>query len=257
MKTTHFQKLFDQTQQEALSIVMKAPILNEFEHLNKRQLQEFALGFFHFVKLSPKYFTSLLARSPNDIMRLTLIDNIIDEMGGVNNIQESDSSDTHPNLYRRFAYELGLSDRELGHIDGVKPYAKRMYGNFCRVAFDSPFWRSLGGLSPGIENVFDQWIGKIYKGLLARKKFSPGALVYFDIHAALDHIHGEKFRECILKTLTTEEDFAQLRDGALTVARIHRKFLDDFAQSVHSELPAPCLSAFTAENLSEPSSLTR
>lgn len=257
MKATHFQKLFDQTQQEALSIVMKAPILNEFEYLNKRQLQEFALGFFHFVKLSPKYFTSLLARSPNDMMRLTLIDNIIDEMGGVNNIQESDSSDTHPNLYRRFAYELGLSDRQLDYINEAKPYAKSMHDNFCHVAFDSPFWRSLGGLSPGIENVFDQWVGKIYKGLLARKEFSPGALIYFDIHAALDHIHGEKFRECILKSLVNEEDFAQLRDGALTVARVHRKFLDDFAQSIHSELPVPYLGAFTAENFSGSSSLTR
>lgn len=257
MKTTQLQKLFDQTQQEALAIVMKAPILAEFERLNKRQLQEFAVGFFHFVKLSPKYFTSLLARSPNDIMRLTLIDNIIDEMGGVNNIQESNSSDTHPNLYRRFAYELGLSDKDLDNINSAKPYAKRMHDNFCRVALESPFWRSLGGLSPGIENVFDQWVGEIYKGLLARKSFSPGALIYFDIHAALDHVHGEKFRECILKSLISDEDFIQLRDGALTVARIHRKFLDDFAQSISSELPAPCLSTLTAESLLEPSSLVR
>lgn len=231
-----FEKEFDRITDQSLSIVTSSSLLTSFDNIDDHQLLAFAKGFYHFVKYSPEYFSTLICKSPHNEIRLVLVDNLIDEFGGIENIHSLNTSGFHPELYRRFTRSLGISDQELNNLNLAKPYVKQMHDDFVKLALNSTFWLSLGALSPGIENIFFRWINIIYKGLKKRNCFSEDDLIYFKLHSIIDQIHGNKLKGCILKYIENESNLKLLETGAIEISRIHQRFFEALSNDIYYSL---------------------
>jgi len=221
-----FEKQFDRITEQSLLIVTSSTLLTHFDEISEQQLFDFAKGFYHFVKYSPEYFSTLICKSPHNEIRLVLVDNLIDEFGGIEKIHTLNTSGFHPELYRRFTRSLGISDQELNDLNSAKPYVKKMHDDFVKLALNSTFWLSLGALSPGIENIFYHWINIIYNGLKKRNCFTEEDLIYFKLHSIIDQIHGNKLKCCILKHIENENNLRLLEAGAIQISHIHQNFFE-------------------------------
>lgn len=223
---------FDQLTQESAHLIMSVPILHQFDRLNLTQLKLFAKEYHVFIDYFPQYLGALIHKSPNETIRLAILDNLVEESGGMEQVEHLDGSKTHPEIYRRFAYKLGVTKQEL-FSGNQRPYSNKMLNDLKELSTHADFFTALGGITPGIENVFHQWIGLVYQGLRKHDFLNEEDLYFFSSHAIMDIEHGEKFKQCLLPFLDVPKRREQLSIGATRMEEILKDFFtglaDDFA----------------------------
>lgn len=209
-------KFFDSVTEEILQIILETPLIRNISQLNRAELQQFFVQFHYFVDAFPRYLGALVWQSPDDKIRLVLLDNLIDESGGFERIQSLNSADTHPALFRRVLHRLNISDQQLATFP-PEDYTRQMLSELEKLFIHSPFLEAFGGIAPGVESIFYTWIEVVQKGLEAYSYFTQDDLLYFSLHAVVDHEHSNALKNAIMPYLNTEYNRKLLRRGALTM----------------------------------------
>ncbi len=223
---------FDETAKLALDKILSAQIIRRFSYLSPTQLRPFCMGFHAFIDYFPKYLGSLISCAPNDTLRLLLIDNLVDESGGINRVEQLDSSGIHAQLFRNFCYQFGITDSELLDHNQQDNVTISLINQLTKLSQHESFYTALGGVSPGLENVFPHWIKLILEGLKQNTYIDPNSLLYFELHTTIDLEHGQKFKDCLINAIKREKDWKSLRKGAWIMTDLLYDFLNKLNELV-------------------------
>lgn len=225
------EKFYDKVTDEVLNIVLEIPLLHSFSDLDITQIKLFTTQFYYLVKAFPRYLGALIWKAYDENIRLALVDNLVDECGGIEHIKSRELIGTHPAIYRRITRALDISDHELEGTQ-PRPYTKRMLDELEALFINAPFIESFGGMAPGIESISYIWIDVIHKGLARQKFFVEEDLYYFSLHTVVDKDHSSVFKNAIIPYLNDNAARDQLRDGALRMVHAQKILFEGIASDI-------------------------
>ncbi|HEX4013326.1 MAG TPA: CADD family putative folate metabolism protein [Candidatus Cybelea sp.] len=112
--------------------------------LTREQMQQYAAQYYHHVLAEPTYLSNVHANTPHfasdgtpDLSaRQTILANLVDEEFGPKN---------HPELWKRFATSLGLSEAELAAAPAL-PATQRLIETFTDICRNRPHYAGLAAL---------------------------------------------------------------------------------------------------------------
>jgi pyrroloquinoline-quinone synthase len=239
---TH-QQLFEGLKAELLEKMLSVELLHDFHHLNDQALRLFVCQFYPIIKKFPHYLTALMCKTSDEKLRLIILDNLIDEMGGIDNIKNRSNKEAHYKLFAHFGYALELSDTDLEANNTLRPYTSHFLKTVDNIFDHTNIIKGIGALTFGIESIYPFWIDHVYQGLLAQKRFSDEALYHFKLHTAIDLIHGQVLEEGISSHLKTKKDRELLLQGAMETVNSFKDFFIGLSQDIQMVLPTEKQSA--------------
>lgn len=170
--------------------------------LTKETLKEYAKEYYHHVKAFPTYISALHSRCENPDIRKHLLDNLVDEEG---------SSPTHPDLWRQFAFALGVNAEELSNHK-PHPATQELITCFRENCTSKP-------LSVGIASLYsyESQIPAICQTKIeGLKKWygmkDPIGYQYFSVHETADIEHSGVERTLLQKIVHTDNRDALLQE---------------------------------------------
>ncbi len=176
-------------------------------------LREYAKQYYHHVKAFPRYISSIHSKCDDIKSRQVLLGNLIEEEQGEEN---------HPELWLRFAENLGTSREEVEKAElGEK--TKALIEGFFKLAGES-YAKGIGALY-----AYERQVPEVAKSKIdGLEKFydikSEQALKFFKVHIHADEWHSE---ECanLIKNLSVQ-DQKEAKKGAVEGAKLLWQFLD-------------------------------
>jgi pyrroloquinoline quinone (PQQ) biosynthesis protein C len=120
--------------------------------LSRQDLQAFAFQFEHFLRATPRHFFCLGANTPDVIpndhdLRRSFAENLNDDMG------VSDRVKDHFEIFRRFAYAVGLSQEQL-EASRPLPSTNAFNLGLMYLAKHLPVWEGMAAVSWANEGLF-------------------------------------------------------------------------------------------------------
>ncbi len=185
-------------------------------------LQTYAREYYHHVKAFPTYLSAVHSRTEDMAVRRHLLENLMDEEAG---------SPNHPDLWRRFALSLGVSEAELDQAPGEA--AQELIATFRSLCQSGVITEGLSALYsyesqiPAICTTKIDGLKKHY-GLTSPKSWS-----YFSVHETADIEHAQVERDLLNNLVTKQEEEKALLASQKTV-----QALWDFLSSFHVECMA-------------------
>ncbi len=165
---------------------------------------------------------------PNNQALFTLADNLMDELGGPENIEEFDYSGLHVNLLGGLMKGLGFTDGDLQNIEPL-PETKR-YIEFLNEGYlNKPFIESIAYIAAGMEAIFPEIAKRMYMALSHR--FTDEQLIHFKEHMVADVKHDQQLRTMIFPLLEKPGALEQFEKGAKEVAEYQFAMLEAFVRS--------------------------
>lgn len=166
--------------------------------LTKEQLQAYAKDYYLHIKAFPRYLSALHSRCDHLPARKLLLENLMDEENGYPN---------HIDLWKRFAFALGVTEEELEqHQPSLQ--AQQKVETFLR-------WCQSGSLSAGVaalytyESQIPEVAGAKISGLKEFFGFeNPEDYEYFSVHHDIDIKHSQEEREMIEMLKKDDEKLA-------------------------------------------------
>jgi pyrroloquinoline-quinone synthase len=184
--------------------------------LTKDMLREYAQEYYLQVKAFPTYVSATHAQCEDMTVRQMLLENLVEEEQG---------PDNHPDLWRRFAGELGVpreeleSRRYLSHTRAsvriLKELARRdnpAEGLAALYAYESQI--------PEISTTKIEGLKKWYN------LDTQDALVFFAVHEHADEIHRTVTREALERMCVTDEQKQAALDSAREACDAFNLLLD-------------------------------
>ncbi len=169
-------------------------------------LREYAKEYYHHVGLFPTYLSALHSHTADPLTRRTLLQNLIEEEAG---------SPNHPDLWREFALELGVTHEELAHHQPMKEMHD-LVSTFQAVCAKETTGEGIAALYAYESQIPEICISKI-DGLKEHYGMqNPKGWRYFSVHIAADKEHAAQERE-LLKSYVTPDNQAEIK---ATTARI-------------------------------------
>src|SRR5579862_4826875 len=92
---------YDSVASEIQEVILSVPLLHRMDELTSEQIRFFCSQYYHLVQAFPRYLGALIWLSTDEKVRLTLVDNLVDECGGMENIEKQNLLQTHPEIFRR------------------------------------------------------------------------------------------------------------------------------------------------------------
>jgi pyrroloquinoline quinone (PQQ) biosynthesis protein C len=213
---------YDQVIQEAANTLLAIPILNKLSDLSRDQLHYLFSQIYYFVDLFPGLLGILLWKINDERIRFAIIDNLVDECGGIEKIRANDHSATHSRLLLKFIATLSKSDVPLAN---KSVNTERLINDFNGFFINSTPVEVMAAMA-SMEGMSTQWFGLIYQQLLARKAFSQDDLYFFELHTGLDEVHGNILKEVLMPLLKDEKSFILLRNGVMRSISIWKCFYE-------------------------------
>ena len=207
------------------------PFLDKIGSLNNEQLKIFASQFYLYVKMFPRLMGAVIYNVPDEISRLPLILNLINECGGLKYMEKLDNSHTHPALFRRFTRKLGIKDEDLEKSKPL-PSTKQFIEVYEKLYLKSPPIKSMGAVGPGTECIVPIMYVPILEGLRKQKKFSEDDLYFFSLHLPVDEEHCEMICKALTPNMDDKKNQKLVRDGALEALTARKKFWDGLAKAI-------------------------
>lgn len=215
------EKYFEQVINETAVTLISAPILNKLDVLATHQLHFLFSQIYYLVELFPGLLATLIFQT-NDIgIRFAIIDNLVDEFGGIEKIRNNDYSSTHSQLLKCFLEKL--STETPAKLVDKATTTKIMLSHFRKLFIHSTLVEVLGAMA-AMEGASTKWFNHLYQKLIARKEFSDDDLYFFKLHTVMDEDHGNILKEKLLPLLTDKENLAFFKNGATTAALISKHF---------------------------------
>jgi pyrroloquinoline-quinone synthase len=184
--------------------------------LTKDMLREYAQEYYLQVKAFPTYVSATHAQCEDMTVRQMLLENLVEEEQG---------PDNHPDLWRRFAGELGVSREELesrrylshtrASVRILKELARRdnpAEGLAALYAYESQI--------PEISTTKIEGLKKWYN------LDTQDALVFFAVHEHADEIHRTVTREALERMCVTDEQKQAALDSAREACDAFNLLLD-------------------------------
>lgn len=192
--------------------------------LSKECLKEYAKDYYHHVRAFPTYLSALHSHTEDMSVRKEILNNLIEEEAGEPN---------HPDLWKRFALSLGVTEEE---IVEHKPS--------CEMGSLIDTFRSLcqkGSLSEGLAALYayESQIPAICESKIEGLKShysmtNPSSYHYFTVHIAADVEHSRVERELLVKH-TSEQTTDSVLQAAEKVLNTLWNYLESLYTKYHSE----------------------
>jgi pyrroloquinoline quinone (PQQ) biosynthesis protein C len=169
---------------------LKHPLLDSarFAALEHEDVVVFAEQCYEFVRCFPLYLGGLLAHIPDTEIDtlMVLTDNLVDECGGYDRLEDGDTRDAHPRLFRRFLVRLGLVSDPSETPERPKeifPGTQEFVEEYFRLCDSEHFSLALGAFGPGNECFAKKWV-PILAGLRKNEaEFTEEDLIFFSVHS--------------------------------------------------------------------------
>jgi len=196
--------------------------------LTLEQLKQYAGQYMHHVLAEPTYLSAVHSNTPHFFSdgksdlgpRQTILQNLVDEEMGPRN---------HPELWKRFAAALGLSDDDLAAA-GAMPATQRLVATFTDICRNRPYYAGLAALHAFESQVPDIARVKI-EGLRRFYGFAdPAAYDFFSVHEKADVYHSAAEWELIERAADTPEK----RDEVVSATREACEALWSFLDGVYA-----------------------
>ena len=151
----------------------------------------------------------------------------------VNIDAEQFSELTHPALFRRFLFALGLTPAELADVQAIRETAMfvKEYQSVCR---DGDWLVSMGAMGPGTECVVPALYTPIEKGIAGSGLVSDIDYIFWTIHIHCDEGHGANIIEAIKPYAHTLENQSLIAEGAMRVLNARKVWFDGLEKLVFS-----------------------
>ena len=185
------------------------PFLTRFAagELTRWQIWGYASQHYHLVGFFPAYLEAVAHRTPDAEVRRLLREILEDEYMRPESFERS-----HPALYRHFLRAVGFGEGDWDRVPRLP--ATRA---FVQIHLDMTLrsWlEALGAVGPGHEWAIPLMFPHLVQGIERSLRLPPAALEYFQLHINLDVEHGKVLQESLLRWATTEENQAEIRQGA-------------------------------------------
>ena len=155
--------------------------------LSKEALADYARQYYYHVAAFPTYLSAVHARCDDQATRKQLLDNLIDEEAG---------SPNHPDLWKKFAKDLGVEDVDLAKTE-KEPETKNLIGTFRSVCGQGSTAEGLAALYAYESQIPAICESKI-DGLKKHYGFTdPEHYEYFSVHIEADREHSAAERKML------------------------------------------------------------
>jgi pyrroloquinoline quinone (PQQ) biosynthesis protein C len=177
--------------------------------LSREQLQDFAFEFEHFLRATPRHFFCLGANAldvipDDDDLRRSFAENLNDDMG----VTEREKD--HFQIFRRFAYAVGLSVEQL-EASRPLPSTNAFNLGLMYLAKDLPIWEGMAAVSWANEGLFTLGLTALWERALATHYGLRRDQIFLP-PAAEEAAHVRLPREYILDYAETERTQRRIRD---------------------------------------------
>lgn len=221
MKKMIIEQHVDQIVNDTADTLISAPILHQIDILTRSQLHFLFSQIYYLVESFPGLLAALILQTNDDAIRFAIIDNLVDECGGIEKVRSRDFSATHSQLLKQFIEKL--SDKATPAIAEKSAHTNIMLSHFKRLFFNSTLVEVLSALA-AMEGASTKWFNLLYKKLLVRNEFTGDDLYFFELHTVMDEEHGDVLKETLLPLLTNDENLALFESGATTAGLISKNF---------------------------------
>jgi pyrroloquinoline quinone (PQQ) biosynthesis protein C len=173
------------------------PYLDRFQRgeLDSRDLEDYAVQFYAFVKQFPRILATLLANTPDTRAADELCIILASELGN------GKPSERHEYLYHRFLRSIGL-DPKAALKGGMEPETEDFVRGMGELYGHRDYGVALGA-SFGLENMaitmWDHLLPGLQK-LKASPQFKEIDLTYFTFHRELEEEHEDSMEEALAKS---------------------------------------------------------
>lgn len=192
--------------------------------LTLEQLKQYAGQYMHHVLAEPTYLSAVHANTPHyasdgtfDLTpRQTILRNLVDEEMGPRN---------HPELWKRFAASLGLTERDLAEAAAL-PATRRLIATFTECCRNRPYYAGLAALHafesqvPAIAAVKIAGLRKFY-GFEDAEDYA-----FFSVHEEADVYHSQAEWSLIEAAADTPERRTEVLGATRAACEALWSFLD-------------------------------
>ncbi len=190
--------------------------------ISRETLRNYASQYYHHVSAFPRYLSATHSGCADLATRQLLLENLNDEERGAEN---------HPELWLRFAEELGL-DREQVKNQALQPETQALIESFMTAARSS-YEEGLGALL-AYEHQVPQVATFKMDALKKHYGFAEGCngLTFFDVHRKADVYHTEALKQALDQLPPAAQAKAE---AAATIASTR---LWEFLDGIHNRAAA-------------------
>jgi pyrroloquinoline-quinone synthase len=180
------------------------------------EVQVLAVQMYKFSKEFNRILASILSCCPDEQAQLVILENLFDEMG------QGNPNYAHPELFRQFTRELGISDETLVGLP-TEPETRNLIDTYLNLPHQYGYLAALGGVCFASEGIVSTLYTQIQNGILGTARFPKEALIFFDVHIVVDESHAAKLAELIEPRITTTEVAMDVNRAILDAmdARVH------------------------------------
>lgn len=170
--------------------------------LSMNALADYAKQYYHHVAAFPTYLSSVHAGCDDQTTRKQLLNNLIDEEAG---------SPNHPDLWKKFAAGLGVSETEMTKTS-KEPETTHLINTFRGICRQGSTAQGLAALYAYESQIPEICVSKI-DGLQKHYGITdPEHYQYFSVHIEADREHAAAERD-MLNAHVNEQNFAAVRDA--------------------------------------------
>jgi pyrroloquinoline-quinone synthase len=163
--------------------------------LSRENIREYAISYYPHVAAFPTYVSGVHSGCEDPVLRLELLENLIEEEGGPVN---------HPALWRRFASAVGAADEELA-IAPRTPEVAAAIAEFRRATREGSVEEGLAALY-AYESQIPEISRTKREGLAAFYRLEDSeATRFFTVHEEADVWHRQVERNAIGRVAVTDE----------------------------------------------------
>ena len=171
--------------------------------LSKEALVDYAKQYYHHVAAFPTYLSAVHSCCDDQDTRKQLLNNLIDEEAGKPN---------HPDLWKRFAAALGVTEDEISNT-AQEPETSKLINAFRDVCRERSAAEGLAALYAYESQIPEICESKI-DGLKKHYGFTdPEQYQYFSVHIEADRQHSAAEKE-MLKSHVSDSNFSEVRSSA-------------------------------------------
>lgn len=205
-----FDKYFTQIAAECEESLLSAPLLNGIDALTTDQLHYLFSQLYYFIEQFPGYLGALLLKSTDKSILFVVTQNLVDECGGIDQLDQNNYSSSHSFLLKDFI--LKSIGKPIAEMD---IYTKILVSSFGKLFENSTLIESLSAMTI-MESISNKWFSLVYDGLVKRNEFSESDLHFFKIHISLDEVHGNALKNVLESLITDNDSSIFFRHGALS-----------------------------------------
>jgi pyrroloquinoline-quinone synthase len=223
---------YDAVINKTISMQLSPPLLSRLRDMDLQALHYLFSQIYYFVQDFPALLGALIWQMSDERIRFALADNLIDELGGSENIRKRDFSQTHSRLLKRFIQGINqLLNQQSDELAPRSVHTEILLASFDRLFLHSTPLEALSAVAT-MEGTSSEWFNLLYKQLLDRKEFSEEALYFFELHTRLDDEHGSILKEVLLPSLIDAKSFALFKHGAISAASFWGTFYASLAEEL-------------------------